>query len=154
IPCAAHPSRSGEPRQELCRDQGCHALLRRPARAAVPGGGRLRRVDGGAGLRRRMTAFVARPPEPRWRRASPSHPRRVFLLFWLLGSLLFAFIAIPLVALGLSSSVASLGRMAATLDVRQSLALSVEAAFLTAGVAALIGVPLAYLLARADFPGK
>ena len=101
-----------------------------------------------------MTAFVARPPEPRWQRASPSHPRRVFLLFWLLGSLLFAFIAIPLVALGLSSSVASLGRMAATLDVRQSLALSVEAAFLTAGVAAFIGVPMAYLLARAAFPGK
>lgn len=101
-----------------------------------------------------MIAFVARPPEPRWRRASPSHPRRVFLLFWLLGSLLFAFIAIPLVALGLSSSAASLGRVAATLDVRQSLALSVEAAFLTAGVAALVGVPLAYLLARAAFPGK
>lgn len=38
-------------------------------------------------------------------------------------------------------------------EVRQAILLSLLAAFLTAGVAALIGVPLAYVLTRTSFPG-
>ena len=86
--------------------------------------------------------------------AAPSHPRAVFLLFWLLGSLLLAFIAMPLIVLGFRPSGESLVRAARMVDVRDALVLSVEAASLTTAIAALIGVPLAYLLARTSFAGK
>ncbi len=90
-----------------------------------------------------------------WRpRAAPSHPLGVFLLFWFAGGLLLAFIIIPLLTLGATQSGPSLLRVARMLDVRQALALSLEAAFLTTVIAALAGVPLAYLLARISFPGK
>ncbi|HJU19081.1 MAG TPA: ABC transporter permease, partial [Stellaceae bacterium] len=76
------------------------------------------------------------------------------LVFWLLGSLLVAFIAIPLLGLAAVPSGASLMRVAAEPSVRQAIALSLEAAFLTVAFAALLGVPLAYVLARGAFPGK
>lgn len=87
-------------------------------------------------------------------RVAPSYPYGIVLLFWFLGSLLLAFIVIPLLALSATQSGASLLRVARMLDVRQALALSLEAASLTAIIAALAGVPLAYLLARTSFPGK
>jgi molybdate/tungstate transport system permease protein len=91
-----------------------------------------------------------------WRRprAAPSHPQSVFLLCWFFGSLLTAFVVIPLVALAATQTGASLADVARMADVRQSIALSLEAAFLSASCAALVGVPTAYLLARASFAGK
>ncbi|HEY2527837.1 MAG TPA: ABC transporter permease [Xanthobacteraceae bacterium] len=73
---------------------------------------------------------------------------------WFLGSALVAFLVIPLVALALSQSATNLADVARMADVRAAIALSLEAAFLSAAVAALVGVPLAYGLARATFPGK
>lgn len=90
----------------------------------------------------------------RWRwRAAPSHPHGVFLLCWFLGSVLLAFIVIPLIALTVQSG-ANLAEVVRMTDVRDSIVLSLEAAFLSATFAALIGVPLAYVLARSSFPGK
>ena len=91
-----------------------------------------------------------------WRQAAtaPSHPRGVFLLSWLLGGLLGAFIVVPLLALAGTPSAADLAHAAASADLWRALRLSLEAAFLTALIAGLAGVPLAYLLARADFPGR
>ena len=89
-----------------------------------------------------------------WRRAAPSHPRSVFLLCWFLGSVMLAFVVVPLVALVATQSGASLANIAAMSDVRAAIALSLEGAFLSATFAALIGVPLAYALARTDFAGK
>ena len=88
------------------------------------------------------------------RRTAPAHPRAVFLLFWLSGSFLLGFVALPLIVLSLRPSVAELLRAAGTLEVRDAILLSVEAAFLTTVIAALLGVPLAYVLARANFAGK
>ncbi|HLZ06097.1 MAG TPA: ABC transporter permease [Bradyrhizobium sp.] len=88
----------------------------------------------------------------RWRTA-PSHPHSVFLLCWFLGGVLLAFIAIPLIALA-GYSAANLAEVARMADVRAAILLSLEAAFLSATFAALIGVPLAYVLARSSFPGK
>src|SRR5690242_16690230 len=84
----------------------------------------------------------------------PSRPLGLLLPFWLLGSVLLAFIILPLVALAARQSGADLARVAAMLEVRQAIALSIEAAFLATLVAGLLGVPLAWLLARAAFPGK
>jgi molybdate/tungstate transport system permease protein len=90
-----------------------------------------------------------------WRgRAAPSHPRSVFLLCWFLGSVLLAFVVIPLVALAATQTGTSLAEVARMADVRSSIELSLESAFLSASFAALIGVPLAYVLARSSFAGK
>jgi len=45
-------------------------------------------------------------------------------------------------------------QIAKTKDVRQAISLSLEAALLATGIAALMGVPLAYALARTEFHGK
>jgi molybdate/tungstate transport system permease protein len=101
-----------------------------------------------------VSAF-GREAVPRWgRQAPPSHPHGVFLLCWLLGGLLGAFIVLPLIALAATPTAASLAAAARTLDLWQALRLSLEAAFLTAVIAGFLGVPLAYLLARATFPGR
>ena len=90
-----------------------------------------------------------------WRsRAAPSRPGILYLLCWFLGSILVAFLVLPLVALGLTQSGTSLAAIARVADVRNAIVLSLEGAFLSASAAALIGVPLAYALARTSFPGK
>jgi molybdate/tungstate transport system permease protein len=76
------------------------------------------------------------------------------LVFWFIGSLLLAFILVPLIGLATVQSAGNLARVAAMPDVRQAIWLSLLAAFLTAGVAALLGIPLAYVLARSEFRGK
>ncbi len=90
-----------------------------------------------------------------WRsRAAPSRPSGLYLLFWFFGSILVAFLVIPLIALALTQSGTSLAAVAEMADVRDAIVLSLEGAFLTASCAALVGVPLAYALARTEFPGK
>jgi len=95
-----------------------------------------------------------RAPGARGERAAPSSPRGLYLLCWFLGSLLTAFLVVPLVALVLSQSWAGFAQVARMADVREAIVLSFEGAFLSATLAALAGVPLAYGLARTSFPGK
>jgi molybdate/tungstate transport system permease protein len=73
---------------------------------------------------------------------------------WLLGGLLLAFIVLPIVRLASTSSVASLHAAAGLADVRDAVLLSLEAAAITAGIATLLGVPLAYVLARGNIRGR
>jgi molybdate/tungstate transport system permease protein len=87
-------------------------------------------------------------------RAAPSRPGALYLLCWFLGSILLAFLVIPLVALALTPSGANLVGVARMTGVRDAIVLSLEGAFLSAAVAALVGVPLAYALARTTFFGK
>jgi len=86
--------------------------------------------------------------------AAPSRPGGLYLLSWFLGSVLLAFLVIPLIALVLTPSGASLAAVARMADVRDAIVLSLEGAFLSAALAALAGVPLAYALARNSFAGK
>jgi molybdate/tungstate transport system permease protein len=90
-----------------------------------------------------------------WRsHAPPSRPGSLYLLCWFLGSVLVAFLTVPLIALALTQSGASLSGVARMTDVRDAVMLSLEGALLSAAFAALAGVPLAYALARTTFPGK
>jgi molybdate/tungstate transport system permease protein len=91
-----------------------------------------------------------------WRRpgAPPSRPDALYLLFWFIGSLLVAFLVVPLIALAVWQSWPNLSEVARMTDVREAIALSLEGAFLSATLAAVVGVPLAYGLARTIFPGK
>lgn len=76
------------------------------------------------------------------------------LVFLLLGVVILLFIFLPLFTLTVSSSP---GELLATLrqeEVTGAILLSLYAALLAAIVGFVLGVPLAYLLARHDFPGK
>jgi molybdate/tungstate transport system permease protein len=76
------------------------------------------------------------------------------VIFSLLGGLLVAFVALPLLATVLSTPPAALGETLRDGQVLSSLWLTFYAAGWATVLAALTGVPLAYLLARHDFPGK
>ncbi len=89
-----------------------------------------------------------------WAAAAPSRPSMLYLLCWFCGSVLLAFLVIPLVALATHQSGHDLIEAAAQADVRSAIMLSLEGAFLSGALAALAGVPLAYVLARTTFPGK
>ena len=93
-------------------------------------------------------------PKQRWVRGAQSHSGGLYLLCWFLGTVLVTFLVVPLIALALSQSGQSLANVARMGDVRDAIALSLEGAFLSAAVAVLLGVPLAYGLARSTFPGK
>ena len=80
--------------------------------------------------------------------------RSLLIAFWLIGGVLLAFILLPLLQMIARQTPARLAHVAAMDDVRAAIALSVQAAFITAALAGILGVPLAYLLARAAFPGK
>ncbi|MGB6454929.1 MAG: ABC transporter permease [Streptosporangiaceae bacterium] len=75
-------------------------------------------------------------------------------IMWLLGGLLLAFVVLPLIRLGATSSLRSLHQAAASAQIRDATVLSLQAAAITAGIATLFGVPLAYLLARRAFRGR
>lgn len=74
---------------------------------------------------------------------------------WLLSGLLIAFIVLPLVRLAASSSPGSLRAAAVNAEVRDAILLSLKDAAITALIATVFGVPLAYLLAtrRVPLPG-
>jgi molybdate/tungstate transport system permease protein len=80
--------------------------------------------------------------------------RSLLLAFWLIGGVLLAFILMPLVQMIAGQTTTRLVNVAGMSEVRAAIWLSIEAAFITAALAGFLGVPLAFLLARASFPGK
>lgn len=86
--------------------------------------------------------------------AAQARPSVLHLLFWLLGSVLLAIVVLPLIRLALQPSFANLAAAAKDIEVREALWLSIAGAFLAALVSALLGVPLAYILARGRFRGR
>ena len=76
------------------------------------------------------------------------------VVMWLLGGLLLAFIVLPVVRLATTSSVSSLRQAAETTAIRDATLLSLQAAAITAAIATVFGVPLAYVLARGSFRGR
>lgn len=74
-------------------------------------------------------------------------------LLWLASGLLVAFILLPVAGLVSATSPGSVDTALADTRIRDALLLSVSSAAITAVVATLLGVPLAYLLARHRFPG-
>ena len=88
------------------------------------------------------------------RGGDPSRPYGLYLVCWFLGSILVAFFTLPLLSLAASQTFAGFAAVAGMADLRDAIMLSLEGALLSASLAALVGVPLAYGLARTDFPGK
>ncbi len=75
-------------------------------------------------------------------------------LFAAAGALLLLFLALPLIVMVTKETPVSLWAALAEQEVRSALWLSVSAAAVATAVALAAGVPLGYLLARRDFPGK
>jgi len=73
---------------------------------------------------------------------------------WLLGGLLLAFIVLPVIRLAATSPPGALRQAADTAAIRDATLLSLQAAAITAAIATLTGVPLAWLLARRTFRGR
>lgn len=76
--------------------------------------------------------------------------RIAFACLWIPAGLLLSFILLPLLRMSLAQSWQSLTSVGGMADVRASIWLSVGCAAMTALLAALLGTPLAYLLARKD----
>ena len=70
------------------------------------------------------------------------------------GTILVLLVALPILAVVLGTSPGSVGSALGQHDVRWSLWVTVISALMATGVGLLLGVPLAYLLARRRFPGK
>jgi molybdate/tungstate transport system permease protein len=70
------------------------------------------------------------------------------------GALLVLFIVGPLLRLLLFASPANLSEALHDPELRESIALTVITASCATAIAALLGIPLAYLLARRSFPGR
>jgi molybdate/tungstate transport system permease protein len=91
----------------------------------------------------------------RARTGRPSWPFGAFqALVWVLGGLLIAFILLPVVRLATTSSLGSLTHAAENAQIRDAIQLSLQDAAITAAIATLVGVPLAYVLARRRFRGR
>ncbi|MBU0493600.1 MAG: ABC transporter permease [Chloroflexi bacterium] len=81
-------------------------------------------------------------------------PNSLVVVFCAAGSLLVLFVAWPLLSTILATSPALLWATLTDPEVLASLWLTFYASALATGVALVTGVPLAYLLARYEFPGK
>ncbi|MBL7183905.1 MAG: ABC transporter permease [Anaerolineae bacterium] len=79
---------------------------------------------------------------------------RMHALFAILGLLLILFVAWPLLRTITASGPAVLWQTLLDEEVRRSIGLTFYASFIATAIAFVCGVPLAYLLARVDFPGK
>ena len=80
--------------------------------------------------------------------------RRLSLTFLLLGLVILLFILVPLLKMVFSSSPGILFDTLLQEEVRSAIWLTLYAALLATAVGLLLGVPLAYFLARHSFPGK
>lgn len=83
--------------------------------------------------------------------------RRLDPFFWLsvaAGTTIMAFILLPLVQMLFSPSLEMMGETIADADVRRAIFLSLLAAGAAALISLIFGTPLAYLLARREFPGR
>ncbi len=81
-------------------------------------------------------------------------PSRMDWIFWFAGLLLLIFILLPLVVTIFASSPQEFVRGVGDAGVLRALWVTFLAAFIASAVAFVLGVPLAYLLARREFPGK
>jgi molybdate/tungstate transport system permease protein len=84
----------------------------------------------------------------------PTRPSLWSVSLWLLAAVLVLFVAGPLVRLLLQASPASLGAAFRDREIVASIWLTVLTATGATLLAVVLGVPMAYLLARVDFPGR
>ncbi|MGW0883397.1 molybdate ABC transporter permease subunit [Streptomyces sp. NPDC002671] len=105
-------------------------------------------------LHKTGAAADPRTGRPRRRRVGTGGRRGVPLPLLLPGVLALAFLLLPLVALLIRAPWRSLPDQLTSTEVWQALQLSLVSATAATAVSLVLGVPLAWLLARTDFPGR
>jgi molybdate transport system permease protein len=88
------------------------------------------------------------------RRRSDRNRTPLPVIFWVLAACGLAFIAIPLVGLLVRAPWSDLPSLLGSDLVTEALRLSLMTSLGAAGISLLLGVPLAFLLARVEFPGR
>jgi molybdate/tungstate transport system permease protein len=83
-----------------------------------------------------------------------SRPSPFHLLFFLLGALMLLFIVAPLVRITLATSGPELSEAFHDTELWASIIMTLRAAGIATLISVLFGIPLAYLLAHARFPGR
>jgi molybdate/tungstate transport system permease protein len=81
-------------------------------------------------------------------------PTALTAVFSVLGAVLLAFVLVPVLTIILDTSPSSVGDALRESAVQDSLWVTLYGALAATAVAAVFGIPLAYLLARRDFRGK
>jgi molybdate/tungstate transport system permease protein len=79
---------------------------------------------------------------------------RLTLIFLLLGGLILAFIVVPILKMAFASDPSILLHSLFDSEVASSIVLTLYAALIATAIGFVLGVPLAYLLAKTRFPGK
>ncbi len=98
-------------------------------------------------------------PRPSWRRAAgrrgeATPPGRVPFALVVPALLAVAFLALPLAGVLVRTPWSGLGPRLTSSDVSQAFRLSLEVSFWALALSVVFGVPLAWVLARVEFPGK
>ncbi|MDE3076310.1 MAG: ABC transporter permease, partial [Chloroflexota bacterium] len=102
-----------------------------------------------------LASWAVPRPQRRLAGIRPSSPDYLFSAgLWLLGGLLVAFVGLPILRIYVGLNLSQLFQVAFGEGVLPSIGLSIEAALLSAALATLLGVPLAYRLSRDSFPAK
>src|SRR5690349_3703278 len=81
-------------------------------------------------------------------------PGLLSIIFSILGACIVLFLVAPLLKMMLAGSYAGLAEALASSEVRNSIALTMFCALIATAIGMLLGLPLAYLLARRSFFGK
>lgn len=84
----------------------------------------------------------------------PTGYRSAGWISWIAGAILLLFLLLPLVATIWGSGWSGLAKVVTELDILHAIGLTFLAALIATAIALVLGTPLAYQLARRDFPGK
>ncbi len=87
-------------------------------------------------------------------RTRPVHQQRTPRVLLPLALIAFAFLAIPLIGLLIAAPWGQMSELLTTPTALEALRLSIVTSLLAAAIAVLLGVPLAWVLARREFPGR
>lgn len=107
------------------------------------------RPENGAASPRPVLTGQGSRPKPWWFPVG-----RLTLIFLLLGGLILAFITVPILKMVFASNPAILLDSLFDSEVAASIVLTLYAALIATAIGFVLGVPLAYLLAKTRFPGK
>ena len=80
--------------------------------------------------------------------------RVLWIVFWLCACVIVAFLAFPLLKMAFGVNPRILGETALDSAVVRAILLTIYAALMATFAGCVFGVPLAYVLAKAEFPGK
>lgn len=81
-------------------------------------------------------------------------PDLILIIFSIIGAILLIFIALPIIATVVSQDLSDIGAALQDTEVKDAIIISFGAALIATALSCVMGIPLAYVMARTNFPGK